>query len=454
MPYNIPNTLRTEFQDSLNSTFLAGGNFVVVDVNSIKPTEDGGWNYPYKTIQAALNAMPAQPATSAAYVGYNVLIMPGVYPEGGTLTIPASGKVVLIGAGQVQITGNVLRTAIAPPFGPVTGSENSNILNITSLGEGGVVITGNLTLGEAVNVAQTVRLNRVELQGNLVVPPASVGDVFIYAKDGTFTGLVGTAGSTAGILVEALRCSFAGHVDLDKYIEVFDSSIANNTTWTFQVADSTSLMKNVSFGTTVTVTGPAGVLVMDEVTNRSYQGNSVTLGGAASFTIKDLAVKAKRVFIPGRDFRKLIGNLQTDGSQNFPGMYDIINNPNTNDYYGWIPLGIPYDPDGGLDIYQVNAAYNIANVTADDVTLELATFDVTGRLVGTTGGATSYNEALPLRASVGSHDMVATMGASTLSLGASVSGIMVKISVNRFITGGLQTDFYLRGVEVLYTEVE
>jgi len=69
---------------------FAAGNTVIVDGASTAASADGTAGYPFKTIQAALNARPTPVNAVEAFTGWYIAVLPGTYEEDLTLGVDHS----------------------------------------------------------------------------------------------------------------------------------------------------------------------------------------------------------------------------------------------------------------------------------------------------------------------------------------------------------------------------
>lgn len=210
---------------------------LLVDPGNPQASDSTGIEYPYVTLQAALDGIGVPSDLADQKRRFTILIAPGQYDE--DLTTPAGRRLTLIPLGPVTLgdgAANVNFESTTPRSILVNGSPafggracftigtlipdciyGNNCTQATAFD-----ISGNLTLdgtGMAVGTEQAVRLNMTRVRGNISATAGSLTDLHCTGVrvDGAITQAPGILA-----LVHASRSRFLGAISV---IAIFHASI-------------------------------------------------------------------------------------------------------------------------------------------------------------------------------------------------------------------------------------
>lgn len=182
---------------------------VYVDKDSTSAVIDGSYAHPYKTIQAALDVMPAPGSAEEAAEAWLILVEAGVYEE--ALIIPASGFVHIKGTGLVSI-GTTAAPKTLGRTAVVGGFSETNLLKMEN-----IQVSGVMTLIAGGGVRNNVTLINCNIKDFLDGSAVSAGFSRLIMQDTrtvdlNFNGVVVATDSSVGvgvcITLQADRSSF------------------------------------------------------------------------------------------------------------------------------------------------------------------------------------------------------------------------------------------------------
>jgi len=220
---------------------------VYVDQDSTSATEDGSTAHPYKTIQAALDAMPAPGSALEAAEAWFVLVEAGIYEE--NLVSPANGFVHIRGTALVKIgtaaaAKTISRTATTGAY------TEPNLLKLENIS-----VTGALTLIAGATVENTVEMNDCNVTGALDgsgITTGSTSDLTMrrstaqagvdFNGDGFLYDTDISGGATDFVNLIADRTTFAGGLlTVSNRVDRMDecSAAAATITWFVDIKNST-----------------------------------------------------------------------------------------------------------------------------------------------------------------------------------------------------------------------
>ena len=257
------------------------GGQVVVDKSSTSQIEEGSWQNPYKTIQAALDAMPAP--VSIDTLVWSVIVVSGLYEE--DLVLPPSGYVALspVTAGGLIILGDPTGVARSIVWDPV----NSGLPAAAKLT--GFLVTGDITVTTVTNdFSPSLTLANCQLSNG--VNTGLISDPGLLTID--FDGCEVEGSVTVDAIIAGRNSSFAGVTcyNLDR---MYDSQFQGELTTT---GDGSQELKRCGFNTNLTFNGTVGQLEdLDIGGNLNVLGapgavgmRSVTVGGTSILTDIDV----------------------------------------------------------------------------------------------------------------------------------------------------------------------
>jgi len=389
---------------------------IVVDQNSpSSEPADGSWSKPYKTIQAALNAIPTPvPNTVETFYGTTILIGSGFYDE--DLTIPATGIIVLVATGIVAIGKSQLMVTTGVPgpvslrnivrvagTSPMTIAPFGNVLLMQTMGRGQFYVSGDIRLEDALQGnQQTLSLIGVHVSGSVIADTNVLAPVLASFYDSYVLGAVRVEGevqqihncqfegnfivspgdSGSGDIWNMIRTTVGGDLTINSYRRIEDCTIAGNVAVTTDPGSGFWIARTDLHGT---FSGPVNSFRPDPVTE--YMANedpSFALVPPASKVSMTLPVvgKQRTVFISGAQFQQVIGaGSWVTSEQN--GVPCITFTGATGATYV-LAASIPFPEsngatDGGVTIDSLVVFYEIGNgQNLDDVRVELHQFETAG----------------------------------------------------------------------------
>lgn len=313
---------------------------VVVDNGSTGSLEDGTWQHPFKTIQAALNSfVPPGAPSHDALNGMVVFVMPGIYEE--SLAVPSTGTIVMVTPGIVQLGRSNLLGLPPGTAMNVSRAGGAPVLSTTfamiGLAPGTWIISGNIAFSGA---AQFAVLRGVHVVGSVNAFTAVSGtqqfnvidcvfdggvtiDGVLNAERSTFESAVNVSNAVSGRgeLTSARDCLFT------TLLEVFDYVLIDNCRFQANIdinkaGGVTGMFRNCNWEGTFSVTGDANCFVVDGASYDSFFRAGGTFAGgltADSIIFADAVRHRRSVFIPGAMFQVMATAATVDRSRQNPG---------------------------------------------------------------------------------------------------------------------------------------
>lgn len=275
------------FQKFGSAVSAVAARVLYVDAGSSVATaaQNGSLLAPFKTIQQALNAVPA--ATTAADMRkgpWQIHIASGTYDEALSFSVTAKQVmlvvhgIVLIGtfdAAGWLVSGTRRNMTLTGDFAPdaALGSvqpffavcaDTTMLTAIFELRIGNIMrLSGYLDMSGLSIPTSTLGLYLTALTINgsdglatgngIIAPPASVGFLSVYMSDVSVIGV--TTGQLA--IRNAVRCTFSGAVSVNNFVEAFRTNFTSNITCTQNLLAYPGLIA-CSFGNNTVWTSPAG----------------------------------------------------------------------------------------------------------------------------------------------------------------------------------------------------
>lgn len=281
-----------------------------VDGSADATGANGSYAKPFKTIQAAINAVPINTTIAQAQRQWSILIAPGSYDE--DITKPAGTNIALIGLGAFDIgtyTGvapTSIRNVTLNYAAQLDGlSESFTICTIDSFNHSNPNstalilprITGNIVANSVAGAFANLQvMGRVE--GGIDASGFAVGAQFsVNARDLTVAGAVFLPGTATRMLI-AERCLFLGLLTTSTYNFYMGTSIrAGMTVLTApNLLNAGNRPAGMEFCDLAGVfTGPANSVVVDGCTNDTFVRNGASLAGAATKILRGGIERTRRV---------------------------------------------------------------------------------------------------------------------------------------------------------------
>lgn len=272
--------------DLINPTSSPTGESVqVVNVNSGAELENGSWDFPWKSIQKALNScygnfddpVPAGPTLPDQR--RTILVCGGTYDE--DLVIPVAGGITLLALGVISIGTTPSPRSITRVVDPALNPDAPRVptLILTSEITGGAfILHGDLTLSDTNGVQfQNLTLNNAAITGDFDAS-AQTADCIVGVENVSFQGSVWNAPTAR---LDAKFCRWSASTPVFKRL---DGCVHNRFDLGFTL---TSILAGVVLMDTRvagTVTSPVNPTV-DFITNQWFATNAVTKAGGWAATI-------------------------------------------------------------------------------------------------------------------------------------------------------------------------
>lgn len=390
---------------------------MVVDQNSPSAeTPDGSWDKPYKTIQAALNAIPTPvPNTVETFYGTTILIGTGYYDE--DLNLPATGNIFLVAKGTVALGKSSLMTTIGVPgpvslrsivrvagTSPMTLAPFGNIFSMQTLGRGQFYVSGDIRVEDAFQGNnQTLSLSGVHVAGSVIADSNVLAPVLATFYDCIVLGSVQVEGEVqqihdcqfegnfivspgnggTGDIWNMVRTRVGGNLTISKYRQIVDCTIAGNVTLTgTDPGEGNWISRTDMHGT---FSGPANSYRPDPMTEylASLDPSFVLVPPATKVSMTlPLVAKQRTIFLPGAQFQPVIGaGSWVTSEQN--GVPCITFTGATGSTYV-LAAAIPMfesdgASDGGVAVDSLVIFYEVGNgQNLDDARVELHQFETGG----------------------------------------------------------------------------
>lgn len=263
-------------------------NLSVVDSSSTATQENGTWDFPWKSIQKALNALwgspsdvsPAPPPVEAERK--TILVMSGTYDE--NIVFPAAGNIALLSFGVVRIgtattprsVTRIVDLSVTPgPPGSATVTSIGSLFG-SAASSAALSISGDIVLGNINGVrVQNFLLESVSHAGNFNAAAQTAG-LNLAMTNCLLASPVFNAPTATAILS---RVRFFGGTPILKTLSGTIDTCEFATGFNISTLPTSSMILT---GTKVagTVTAPAGSFRVDYTTNGYFDLNAVVKVGA------------------------------------------------------------------------------------------------------------------------------------------------------------------------------
>lgn len=278
-----------------------------VDGGNIQADQDGSFNNPYSTIQAAINAVPSAttgplfPVPGASQPQWMVVVTPGTYLE--SIVINSQRQIAFFGWGQWRILGitwNVTQAAFEETlcFGALSFGDVSQ-----ASWNQGLIVAGSVTITSTVTNPILAFGFEGYVTGSITATSVSGSNLLMSMKDtrvdGTLTGQTTGVPLSGATLTSLRNCRLLGAVTANAYNQIdnvaFDSGLSITLAPSLVFFPSTAVIRPPGIrGSRIasSFVGPSNSLLCDAVTNNWLvrAGTTVSVGAKSLLESSDNTV--------------------------------------------------------------------------------------------------------------------------------------------------------------------